>query len=413
MDNKNNYYPNVDKDLFFYMVTNSNHLICFPYIEYTKENNLYIDIYIWDNKLLEGYRRFVLEYGYSLHDEDEDVFLQYLKEDIIVEDTLFKKLIKKIEEAYPEIHLKRYADWRHSLLHIYYTFYRSGPYEILFKANLNHLAVELDCIDEYNLIGSSPEKIFDVQLGMLCALNSTVGLSLIKDVDGRKWARRLYSKFHNLIRGTMINRYQWGYLKELEECEGTLNKKMYRFLSKLSCDMQYYTYLKYMERKQIVDDYYDALPQFPEEDDLEDYADICDMIEWYIEHEAYINHRLKEKATKYGQDYCYETKDYIIYMPSSLDELLVEAQSQHNCLYKYVLKMAYGNTVILFMREKSKKDEALITIEIENGEILQALQAFNQEIGTGHQLFLKEYAKIKKLVVMTEDYIDYYDEDFD
>lgn len=50
------------------------------------------------------------------------------------------------------------------MLHMYYTFHRTDPYEILFKANLNYFATSLDRINEYNLICSSPEKIFDVQI---------------------------------------------------------------------------------------------------------------------------------------------------------------------------------------------------------------------------------------------------------
>jgi hypothetical protein len=97
---------------------------------------------------------------------------------------------------------------------MYYTFHRTDPYEILFKANLNYFATSLDRINEYNLICSSPEKIFDVQIGMLRAMNAPFVLEVLGSVENRKWARYMYSKYHNLIRGAMINKYQWRYLKE-------------------------------------------------------------------------------------------------------------------------------------------------------------------------------------------------------
>lgn len=100
------------------------------------------------------------------------------------------------------------------MLHMYYTFHRTDPYEILFKANLNYFATSLDRINEYNLICSSPEKIFDVQIGMLRAMNAPFVLEVLGSVENRKWARYMYSKYHNLIRGAMINKYQWRYLKE-------------------------------------------------------------------------------------------------------------------------------------------------------------------------------------------------------
>lgn len=46
----------------------------------------------------------------------------------------------------------------------------------------------------------------------------------------------------------------------------------------INSNKDYYAYLKYAEQKQIVDDYYSLLPQFPDEEQYEN-LEVCDMIE--------------------------------------------------------------------------------------------------------------------------------------
>lgn len=414
-NNNGIYYPDIDEEYYEYMVIefikDENSVKCFPLFRRSSER-VYIDIYIWDVLLPSNCKRFILEKGYSLTEEDEELFLNYLHSDILVEDDLYRKMVEMVNLEYPEIHLQCYLDWRQTLQHVYFTFHRTGPYEILFKANLNHLAFGLDSMNEYNLIGSSPERIFDVQMGMLRALNSAVGSEIMASVENREIANCLYSKFHNIICGSMINKYQWRYMKGQQEVGENIDKQMYHFLGSLSCDKQYYTYLRYIEQKTIVDEYYSNLSQYPDVKRLNEYSEICDTIEWCIEHEREINNRLIDKERKYREMFTYQTSDYIVLMPSCLREILAEAQNQHNCLYKYVLKMACNNSIILFMREKGNEKESLITIEVEDGVIKQALRSFNHAPYENQRIFLEEYASQKNLVLCPEVYEDWGDEDW-
>lgn len=177
------FYPNVNSETFTYMdveaSNNRSKVMCFPYYLHVGEKS-YIAIYIWDVLLPEGYKRFVIEKGYSLNTKDEEMFLTYLSDNIQVDCELYDRLVEQVKRDYPDVHLTAYEDIRHTLLHLYYTFHRTGPREILYKANLNYLAAGLEKIDGYNLIGSTPQKIFDVQLGMLRALNSEKRYNMVK-----------------------------------------------------------------------------------------------------------------------------------------------------------------------------------------------------------------------------------------
>ena len=417
VDNSTICYPNIDVKDFKYMsdrfVTNPQKVMCFPF--FVEGARPYIDIYFWDVALSnESYKRFVLQYGFALGKELEKVFVKYLHGEVLVDEALYIYCVRRIIEKYPHIHLQFYLDWRHTLLHLYFTFFYSGPQEILFKAGLNYHACNLANMDGYNMLGSVPDKILGVQLGMLRALNTVDGCAIMEDEENRAFAKHLYAKYHNMIRGTQINKYQWEYIKEQEERGNTVDRNKYKFLGTLSNDNNYYTYLKYIEYKQIVDEYYSRLPQYPDEEDLDGYSSVCDMILWYIEREFLINNRLQHAAQKNKDLYSYETKDYVVLIPTSLRELLDEAQNQRNCLYKYILNMVYDNVVILFMREKGKENKSLITIEIEDGVIKQALKANNHIPSHKEKSFLEEYAASKNLLYLHEfcdiDYFDWNDD---
>lgn len=232
---------------------------CFVYYRYSG-SNAYIDIYVWDVMLQNRYKRFVIAEDYSFSQEDEKLFLEYMSGNIVIEDDMVKDLANHIKKEHTDLHIELYSDPRHVLLHIYYTFHRNGIYEILFKANLNWIAVNLDRIEDYNIIGSSPREIFNTHIEILRAFNYAGGIECIITLQDRELLNNLYAAFHNSIRGKKINKYQVFYLRDIYYSGEKMNKKMYEFLGKLWKDSQYYAYMRYREYKQVVDDYYSILP---------------------------------------------------------------------------------------------------------------------------------------------------------
>ncbi len=342
-------YEFANKEIEAY--NNAESVCCFAY--YRHEGAIpYIDIYIWDVMLLDRYKRFVIAKDCSFSQEDEKQFLDYMSGKIVAEEDMIKRLVCSIIEEHKDIHIKLYSDLRHVLLHIYYTFNKNGIYEILFKANLNWIAVNIDKIEDYNIIGSSPQEIFGTHIEILRAFNYSGGIENIITLQDREALNDIYAVFHNYIRGRLINKYQLFYLKNAYYSEEKLNKKMYEYLGSLCNDSQYHAYLKYMEYKQVVDYYYPILPKYPMLVDLEEMCEICDWIEGYIENERYYNRHYSQYFYDIKRKYEYENKKYKMFVPETVSDILKEAAQQHNCLYRYVRKVASGSTVILFMRDK-------------------------------------------------------------
>ncbi|MDE7352701.1 MAG: PcfJ domain-containing protein [Acetatifactor sp.] len=380
---------------------------CFAYYRHSG-SNAYIDIYVWDVMLQNRYKRFVIAEDYSFSQEDEKLFLEYMSGNIVIEDDMVRDLVYHIKKEHSDLHIELYSDPRHVLLHTYYTFHRNGIYEILFKANLNWIAVNLDRFEDYNIIGCSPQEIFYTHVEVLRAFNYAGGIECIITLYDREVLNNLYAAFHNYIRGRRMNKYQVLYLKDIYYSGEKLNKKMYEFLGKLWKDSQYYAYLRYRDYKQVVDDYYSILPKYPKLVDLEEMCEICDWIEGYIENEGYYNWRYSQYFYDNKRKYEYENDRYQMIIPKDVSDILREAAQQHNCLYRYVWRVASGDTVILFMRDKGNPSKSLVTLEVKHNAIVQAYRAFNKLPNEQEQKFIEEFAKEKRLCFETE-----YDEDDD
>lgn len=97
-------------------------------------------------------------------------------------------------------------------------------------------------------------------------------------------------------------------------------------------------------------------------------------------------------------------------VPKDVADILREAAQQHNCLYKYVWRVASGDTVILFMRDKVNSSKSLVTLEIKHNAIVQAYRAFNELPNEQEQSFIEEFAQEKNLRLGIE--YDEYDDDW-
>lgn len=58
-----------------------------------------------------------------------------------------------------------------------------------------------------------------------------------------------------------------------------------------------------------------------------------------------------------------EDSNYLVRFPYELDELKKEGESLHHCVARYMDKVAKGETMILFVREKTRKDKPFYTLE--------------------------------------------------
>lgn len=69
--------------------------------------------------------------------------------------------------------------------------------------------------------------------------------------------------------------------------------------------------------------------------------------------------------------------DYKFIYPSCTQDIKDEAVQQNNCVASYIDKVIDGACHILFLRYKDSPDKSLVTIEVRDGKIVQALQRYN------------------------------------
>ena len=94
---------------------------------------------------------------------------------------------------------------------------------------------------------------------------------------------------------------------------------------------------------------------------------------------------IKEKFEKLQDErkelYNYEDDKYIIRVPENLTEITEEGIALGHCVGSYVNRHASGNTNIIFIRKKDKKNESFYTIEVSNGKVIQIHGKHNRWLG--------------------------------
>lgn len=106
-------FPLLSKSEFLNMEIVASHKsdsVCtFAYYS-TKSDVPYVDVYIWDVMLDDGYKRFVITEGYSFGEDDEKIFLDYMLNEIVFEEDEIQNLMKRVKENHENIHLQAYTN---------------------------------------------------------------------------------------------------------------------------------------------------------------------------------------------------------------------------------------------------------------------------------------------------------------
>ena len=92
-------------------------------------------------------------------------------------------------------------------------------------------------------------------------------------------------------------------------------------------------------------------------------------------------------------------KDYKFFYPKSTQEIKDEAVQQQNCVASYIQRVIDGDSHILFLRKKDNPTKSVVTIQVRNGKIVQAYQAYNtpctEEQKEAIEAFNKKFSKEK------------------
>lgn len=91
-----------------------------------------------------------------------------------------------------------------------------------------------------------------------------------------------------------------------------------------------------------------------------------------FEEEKFKNRINKDMEKTFGE--------YEFIYPKCTQDIKDEATQMSNCVSSYIQKVIDGNCHILFLRYKDRPDESLVTIEVKNNKIVQALQKYNHPL---------------------------------
>lgn len=95
-----------------------------------------------------------------------------------------------------------------------------------------------------------------------------------------------------------------------------------------------------------------------------------------------------------------EHEKYSVIAPSAPIEIAEEGIELHHCVGSYIRDVAYGNTNILFIREKTNLSKPFFTVEIDKNNKVRQIHGFgNRNVSTepGLQDFIDKWGAAKKL----------------
>lgn len=82
---------------------------------------------------------------------------------------------------------------------------------------------------------------------------------------------------------------------------------------------------------------------------------------------------------------------YVLMYPENTNEIKDEAVQQNNCVASYIQKVIDGKCHILFLRRKDSKEKSLVTVEVKDGKVVQALGKFNRSLTDEEQEVIDKY----------------------
>ena len=106
-----------------------------------------------------------------------------------------------------------------------------------------------------------------------------------------------------------------------------------------------------------------------------------------------INKKMKNRFKELSKN-IYKDNVFFIRPAKDLKDMKDEAKQQNNCVYKnYSDKYAFGETDIYFLRDNTKPEESLVTIEVYKNKIRQKYQKNNTNVTNEQKDFIEQWEK--------------------
>ncbi len=310
---------------------------------------------------------------------------------------------EKLDEIY-HFYSKKYPDWKLSryytapfrlLDHIYHCMRKGSAKEMLYKAELDELAANLEELDEFDLLSSKPSDIYEgVSMRTLRALNCRAGTVLLSSAYNRNFLKDLQMKFPEIFK-ERLNDAQCSYLNHLITGDltvgetGRLFKARRLALMLLWNNNQYQMFLLNEKNKEhamttlnklaeIDDIYSKCIHVDMESTHTVDYR-IAQLEHYLIAERNEYDEKLRRANRRRPGSWQERNNGYVVRYPQTINDFCREAVYMSNCLLAYVDALINGDTTILFIRKEDDINMPFITMEIFDNELMQAYHRFNED----------------------------------
>lgn len=402
-----------------------------PRVQKNAHHTKYIDISTCEYSSKTGmkFRQFILGKGNCLSSDKESEFLDMMQQHpyIHIEKEIYEKFADDISEYFLELHWSYSYDTieadgaAKAFSHLYFTLWRSGVLELLYKAALPNLAfaVQTELAENINRTGTRPQDIFGLPLHMLRILDSygqdaekTLEYAIFTENMNRQnrvKTKAVFTKYRDFIEKNIPTGMQWKYLEKIfelnvgSERELQQSRIIYWALGMSRCEKSIDRYVLFQKQQRILAEYF-PYHGVPAEWGLERALEMQKLILDELPNEAYINTDLKKTAATCDLN-GFQNENYITVVPTSLKQITCEARGQNNCLIEcgYVRKVVDGECILVFIRKKKKINKSFITVEISpDRKIVQALAADNQELNETQQQFLEAFARDRHISLQNQ-----------
>lgn len=251
----------------------------------------------------------------------------------------------------------------------------SNKVEMLTKAKLYNLAIE-----SRRIYGNGKfENIFGVSktfYPFMKKYNITIKqldrLKILKETDIKKiryLERYSFNALEKICKYISINRF----IKYAKMNRSKVDTHMYgdylKFASLLGFDLKDNLYAFPKDLKKKHDEY---------------------MEQYKIKNQEVINNAILKRGKVLSIN-AYKSKKFIITPASSLDALIDESKQQHNCVRTYAEDYADGECDIYFMRDIKNRKQSLVTVEVQDNEIVQSRTKYNNNPSKQQLKFLQRW----------------------
>ncbi len=376
--------------------------LCSAYIR-KKDNDWYIDVYVYMGDKME---RLVIVPGHMMSEADEERLTdRFFWWNVVYDKDTCTDFTKVLNRIFPEINIKDYDDFWHTLLHAYFSLHCSGIREKLYKMGLGKVARCVNCA-EFNVMGSNVLSALGLPVNMLRKLNTGWAvLTIVCDSKERQRAVNIYKRYHSLMNTVVqLSEMQYRYLIDCYEMDETPDTGILRHLEGVEddyfdCEIDLYEeFMDYQKGRLATAKCKKTFPKYP---DLSETGEFLELVHWMDEYARdgnRIDKKIYELSIRWKNLYLFEDEQFTIRVPVHLKDILREEGQMHIGLYGCISAILREEAVVLFVRRKENPYKPYVTVEIRNGEIYRARQAWNEPITEEQGHFLQRYTVCKGMI---------------